>query len=253
MPYWLGSTVRIHYLRAGSGTPVLLLHQYFGTSESWIAIFDLLRRFFDVVAPDLRAHGRTSDPGGRLTLGGFTEDMVELVRALAIDEAHLVGASLGAMVAARLALTGSLRVRSLTLIGAPNFAAPSTDAYTWSVIQEMFPANEDEFAHLHRAHGPDHARRRLLDNFVQDATDRPHEMQTWDVGLEQLTCPILLMAGDNDPVSPASWLVAFAGRLSRGEICLLPRAGHFPHRSVPHLAGGVLLDFLLRTERGVTP
>ncbi|MCS7255248.1 MAG: hypothetical protein NZ562_01330, partial [Thermomicrobium sp.] len=68
MPYWSGSTVRIHYLRAGSGTPVLLLHQYFGTSESWIAIFDILRRFFAVVAPDLRAHGRTSDPGGRLTL-----------------------------------------------------------------------------------------------------------------------------------------------------------------------------------------
>jgi pimeloyl-ACP methyl ester carboxylesterase len=94
-----------------------------------------------------------------------------------------------------------------------------------------------------------HARERLLANFVQDATDRPAEMLAWQEGLENLSCPVLLMAGDNDPVSPARWLVDLASQLPQGEVCLLPRAGHFPHRSVPHLAGGVLLDFLLRAER----
>lgn len=239
----------VHYLRAGSGTPVLLLHQYFGTCESWQTVFDLLRRHFDVVAPDLRAHGRTGDPGGRLTLDGFTEDIAEFARALQTHDAHLVGASLGAMVAARLAVTGAVRPRSLALIGPPNFAASSTSEYTRSVIEEHFPANEAEYAYLHRAHGPDHARARLLANFVQDSLDWPREMREWANGLDRLACPILLMAGDNDPVSPAGWLVELAQRLPRGEACILPRAGHFPHRSVPHLAGGVLLDFFLRAER----
>jgi pimeloyl-ACP methyl ester carboxylesterase len=239
----------MYFLRSGSGTPVLLLHQYFGTSESWLAVFDLLRRHFAVVAPDLRAHGRTSDPGGRPTLSGFVDDVAALAGALALDSAHLVGASLGAMVAARLAVRGAIRPRSLVLMGAPNFAAPSTAEYTRTVIEEQFPANEDEYAHLHRAHGPLHARERLLANFVQDATDRPAEMLAWQEGLENLSCPVLLMAGDNDPVSPARWLVDLASQLPQGEVCLLPRAGHFPHRSVPHLAGGVLLDFLLRAER----
>ncbi|MCX2726516.1 alpha/beta fold hydrolase [Thermomicrobium sp. 4228-Ro] len=253
MPYWALNAVRIYYARAGSGVPVLLLHQYFGTHESWLALFDLLRRHFDVIAPDLRAHGRTSDPGGRLTLPGFTEDIAELARALEIGSAHLVGASLGAMVAARLAVTRAIEARSLALIGAPNFAAPSTTEYTRSMIEEIFPANEEEYGHLHRAHGPHHARERLLHTFAQDSIDRPREMQTWYEGLEGLDCPILLMAGDNDPVSPASWVVELASRLGHGEVCLLPRAGHFPHRSVPHLAGGVLLDFLLRAEREAAP
>ncbi len=249
MPYCTVGAVRLYYQRAGSGSSVLLLHQYFGTSESWLAVFDTLRRYFDVIAPDLRAHGRTSDPGGRLTLAGFTEDIAGLVRALGIEEAHLVGASLGAMVATRLALSGVLRPRSVALIGGPDFAAPSTAEYTRSIAEELFPNNEDEYDYLHRAHGPGHARERLLANFSRDGVDRPLDMQRWYEGLEELSCPILLMAGDNDPVSPARWLVERAERLARGEVCLLPRAGHFPHRSVPHLAASVLLDFLLRAER----
>ncbi|MBO9404977.1 MAG: alpha/beta fold hydrolase, partial [Thermomicrobium sp.] len=58
MPFCDLSHVRLYYSRAGTGPPVILLHQYFGTSESWLAIFDTLRRSFDVIAPDLRAHGR---------------------------------------------------------------------------------------------------------------------------------------------------------------------------------------------------
>jgi 3-oxoadipate enol-lactonase len=249
MPFCDLSHVRLYYSRAGTGPPVILLHQYFGTSESWLAIFDTLRRSFDVIAPDLRAHGRSSDPGGRLTLPGFTTDIAELVRRLGIESAHLVGASLGAMVATRLAVQGAIQPRSLVLIGPPNFAAPSTAAYTRQIIEEQFPTNEAEYAHLHRAHGPHHARDRLLANFIRDSEEQPPEMREWQAGVESLTCPVLLMSGDNDPVAPAPWLVDIASRLPAGELCLLPRAGHFPHRLLPHIAGLVLLDFLLRAER----
>ncbi len=249
MPFCDLSHVSVFYSRAGTGPPVILLHQYFGTSESWLAIVDTLRRFFDVIAPDLRAHGRSSDPGGRLTLRGFTADIAELVRRLGIESAHLVGASLGAMVATRLAIERAVRPRSLVLIGPPNFAAPSTAVYTRQIIEEQFPANEAEYAHLHRAHGPHHARERLLANFVRDSEEQPPEMREWHAGIESFAYPLLLMSGDNDPVAPAPWLVEFASRLPAGELCLLPRAGHFPHRSLPHLAGLVLLDFLLRAER----
>ncbi len=253
MPYCELSQVSMYFNRAGTGVPVVLLHQYFGTSESWLAIFDMLRRHCDVIAPDLRAHGRSSDPGGRLTLGAFTGDVAELLHCLQLGEVHLIGASLGAMVAAQLALSGAVKAHSLVFIGPPNFAAPSTAEYTRSVLEELFPAYEDEYAHAHRALGPDHARRRLLVNFAQDMIERPREMQEWAQGIEFLDQPILLLAGDNDPVAPAEWLVALAARLRHGEVCLLPRAGHFPHRAMPHLTGQVLLDFLLRVERTRSP
>ncbi|MFN3337297.1 MAG: alpha/beta fold hydrolase [Thermomicrobium sp.] len=249
MPYCELSQITIYFNRAGSGVPVILLHQYFGTSENWLALFDMLRRHFDVIAPDLRAHGRSSDPGGRLTLEGFAADVAELLHRLDIWEAHLVGASLGAMVAARLALSGAVNARSLVFIGPPNFAAPSTAEYTRSVIEELFPAHEDEYAHAHRALGQDHARNRLLANFIQDGLERPRAMREWAQGIELLDRPILVIAGDNDPVAPAAWVIAFTTQLPHGEVCLLPRGGHFPHRTLPHVTGQVLLDFLLRVER----
>lgn len=183
---------QVYYQRAGRGSAVVLLHQYFGTSDTWMAVFDTLRRHFDVIAPDLRAYGRTSDPGGRLTLADFTADVIELLRSLDTRSAHLIGASLSAMVAARLTLAGVLQPLSLTLIGAPNFSAPLTRDYTRQFVEEIFPNNEAEYAHLQRALGPSHARTRLLDNFAQDGIEQPLEMPEWYRGIEELRCPTLL-------------------------------------------------------------
>jgi pimeloyl-ACP methyl ester carboxylesterase len=96
MPYIDTGAVSLFFEDAGSGeTPVLLLHELGGSSESWRAVTPLLAADRRVVAVDLRCAGRSEKPPGGFTLADAADDLAALLRALDIDRVDVVGAALG--------------------------------------------------------------------------------------------------------------------------------------------------------------
>jgi haloacetate dehalogenase len=96
--------LRVHYLRAGEGAPVLLLHGWPQTSHMWRHVLPALAERRTVIAPDLRGYGRTDAPPGsydKRTMGG---DLRALASALGLGRVALVGHDRGARVAHRWAL-----------------------------------------------------------------------------------------------------------------------------------------------------
>lgn len=250
MPHVSVDDIDFYYQEVGDGPPVILVHHYFGTVESWLAVSDTLRRHFQVIGVDLRAHGRSGYSGGPLTVAQFVDDVAAMLQALMVRSAHLIGASVGAIVCACLAASQAIQVRSLTLIGVPRLgASPRTPVNPNRFIEDEFPAFEEEYAHAHRFHGPDHARAVLLENFKRIVHERWEGVEDWFKELGRVTCPVLVMAGDNDRAFPPSSALELASHFRESELCVLPRGGHLPHRAVPHITAPVLLDFLLRAER----
>src|SRR6476646_6123565 len=106
-----------HYERAGSGEPLLLIQGMSGTHLSWGEPFKgAMEEDFDVVAFDNRGIGLSAPVDGPFTIAEMAADTAGLLEALGWETAHVVGVSMGGMIAQELALSWTARVRSLSLI-----------------------------------------------------------------------------------------------------------------------------------------
>src|SRR5258707_15147929 len=90
--------VKLHYLTAGHGPTVILIHGYAETSRMWKPIIPLLAEKFTVIAPDLPGIGDSSIPA-KTGMVIAAQQIHELVRSLKIEKARVVGHDIGLMVA----------------------------------------------------------------------------------------------------------------------------------------------------------
>jgi pimeloyl-ACP methyl ester carboxylesterase len=90
---------RIHYLIAGHGAPVLLLHGYTQTSHMWLPLIDVLAKTNTVIAPDLRGAGQSDTPESGYDKKTLASDVHALVQSLGHERVILVGHDIGLMVA----------------------------------------------------------------------------------------------------------------------------------------------------------
>src|ERR1700712_3213773 len=91
--------VKLHYLVAGKGDPVVLLHGFAETSHMWLPLIVKLSDKHTVIAPDLRGFGRSGSPDDGYTKKAMAQDIHALVKSLKYDRIRLVGHDIGLMVA----------------------------------------------------------------------------------------------------------------------------------------------------------
>jgi 3-oxoadipate enol-lactonase len=116
MPIASIGEIELDYERSGSGPPLLLIMGMSGTALHWGKPFlGALRRDFEVIVYDHRGVGASSRLDGAITIVQMAEDAVGLLDALEIGSAHVVGISMGGMIAQELALAHPERIRTLTL------------------------------------------------------------------------------------------------------------------------------------------
>jgi 3-oxoadipate enol-lactonase len=107
---------RIHYVRQGSGEPLLLIQGLSGNHLHWGDEFlGLLDDDFELIALDNRGIGHSSRTSEPFTIADMADDAVGLLDALEIESAHVMGISMGGMIAQEIALRHPDRVRTLTL------------------------------------------------------------------------------------------------------------------------------------------
>jgi 3-oxoadipate enol-lactonase len=108
--------VELDYERSGSGPPLLLIMGMSGTALHWGEPFlEPLRRDFEVIVYDHRGVGASSRLDGPVTIREMAADAAGLLEALEVDSAHVMGISMGGMIAQELALAHPERVRTLML------------------------------------------------------------------------------------------------------------------------------------------
>ncbi len=142
------SDLRMHYLQAGTGEPVILIHGFPETSHEWRRQFPALAERYAVFAPDTRGFGRTDKPDIRVSRSLLAGDIVRFMDALGIERAAVVGHDWGGIIAFKLAIDWPERVTRLALL--------DTLCTVWSpraVHGYWFkarPLPEEFFARFHR-------------------------------------------------------------------------------------------------------
>lgn len=117
MPYQLVNGIRLRYEFWGVGeTPVVFIHGLGSSADDWFMQFPAFAAHYRCLAVDLRGHGLSDKPAERYSVALFAADVAALLAELRLAPAHIVGLSLGGMVAQQLAIAHQEQVRSLVLI-----------------------------------------------------------------------------------------------------------------------------------------
>lgn len=249
--------LRCHYLQEGQGTELVLIHGLGGTLHDWDAFVPALSRYHRVFRFDVRGFGHTDKPPGPYSPQLFARDLAGLLRALQRPPAHIVGISMGGVVAQRFALDYPELVQSLTLISTSSEVGEQARAAwekTAAVIEQRgFPAGTS-FAERIFAPGfvkthPEAVQEMAARTAANDpksyaAAARAIGSYSWTAELVRVQVPTLILQGLDDALTPPGGAVRMQRVLPRSRLLLIPGCGHVVPVEKPELFTHTLLAFL---------
>lgn len=219
--------------------PALALHCMMGNASYWGPISRLLSDRIQISAPDLPGHGQSPDWPGSPDFHTYTTRAVAVLIERPLD---LIGHSLGATVALRIAVAAPEAVRSLTLIEPVLFAAapdPANDAVMGELAGMVASGQSDEatrrfldvWGGLNWSEQTENGRARLVRQMQLVVDGNRTLMQDGanilrDGGLEAIDAPVLIAMGGNSPAVIADIADALAARLPDVGRAKVPGAGH---------------------------
>ena len=127
--------VRIAWESSGTGDPVLFLHGLGGSLLDWEAQVEAFSPKYRVIRLDVRGHGSSDKPGGKYEVEQFTSDAIAVLRAAGVGRAHVVGISMGGMIALQLAVDAPEMIRSLVLVNTGPEVKPENAAERFALWQ----------------------------------------------------------------------------------------------------------------------
>jgi 2-hydroxy-6-oxonona-2,4-dienedioate hydrolase len=267
----------VHYHEAGDGTPLLLLHGSGPGVTAWANFGDNLRHFalhFRCIAPDLPGYGE-SDPVDGHPVTAAVAAVVNLLEALGVSRAHVIGNSFGAMIGARLAAEHPARVGRFIAIGGIGYnlltafpgegltrlvdfiEEPTREHLAkWMrsmVFNPVLITDALVDARLAKALEPVTmaTSRKLYTRQVLDAISSQRASAAGVAELSQLAqirAPTLLAWGRDDRVNPIDGALLPMRLIPRCELHVFPDCGHWAMVERKAEFEGVSLEFLQRPE-----
>jgi pimeloyl-ACP methyl ester carboxylesterase len=254
---------RMLFREAGAGPPVVLIHGMVNSSRHWEQVGDALAQDYRVVAPDLLGHGNSAKPEGDYSLGAHAAGVRDLLAALSIDRATIVGHSLGGGVAMQFYYQFPERCERLALISSGGLGREVTAALRAAALPGAGPAlalaTRRRVVAIERAglravartlrslEEPD-ARRAFLWTLRSVIDERGQRVSAHDRLYLAGALPTLVVWGDRDRTIPMEHGIAARDAIPGARLELLPGAGHYPHIQMPEALAIVLRDFIATTE-----
>lgn len=244
---------------ADANAPVVVLLGSLGSDRSmWDAQVRDLARDHRVVAVDHRGHGGSEVVPGPCTMADLAGDVLALLDSLGVAGFHVAGLSLGGAVAQWLAVHESARVRSAAfLCTAAKFGEPEawveraatvrsggTEAVADAVVARWItPAGAER--------DPGHVstlREMVLATSAEGYAACCDALSGWDGrdDLGRISCPTLVVAGDEDPSTPPDVVEQIASGVPGSEFMVLSPAAHVPTVEIPDRVNEVLRAHLVR-------
>jgi len=259
--------LRLHCYDSGPhpATPLVLIHGLGDEADTWRHVFPAVARWRRVIALDLPGFGRSEKPRRAYTLAFFAQTVAGLLAVLGIDKAVLVGHSMGAAVAQRLALAQPRWAEQLVLIGGGLPTQPwRPPAQVWLFLTpglgEIFytslrRSQEQAYATLgpyyHDLAGLPQAdraflrervwarvwsagqRRAFLSTLRWLAIDQATRADFFRMRLASLQTPTTIIWGEHDLIAPPAAGAAMAALMPQAQLHLIAKSGHLPHQERP--------------------
>ncbi|MFN4259380.1 MAG: alpha/beta fold hydrolase [Gemmataceae bacterium] len=267
MPIFLCDDYQLHYAERGAGVPVIWLNGLAGDHLYWMGQMRAFHKHYHCLALDNRDAGQSSYMAAPYGIADLADDVARLMVSLGLPSAHIVGLSLGGMIAQELALRHPDCVRGLVLLGtlarADDWFNATLDAYglirrqvadSGAFFEALLPwlVSHHFFAHPERVdwlrallrHNP-HPQR--IDGFFRQF-DAIRRHDAWE-RLPAIRCPVLVAVGEDDRIIPMRYSYELQERLPAAKLVILPGVGHAPPIENPRQLNQLIQEFLISVDQ----
>ena len=217
---------KLFFETRGGGEPLLLLHGGTGIGADWNLVFTAGDPAgFRVIVPDLRGHGRSTNPGA-FTFREAAADMFALLDHLGLARVKAIGMSLGAKTLLHMATQQPNRIEAMVMVSAtPYFPAPARAAMAQLSTDAFSPADWTTQRQRH-VHGDDQIR--MLFDQMRALKDSHDDMAFTPPLLATITARTLIVHGDRDPLYPVELALEMYRAIPASALWVVPNGGHGP-------------------------
>jgi pimeloyl-ACP methyl ester carboxylesterase len=260
------SDVRCYYEVLGHGDPLLLVPGLGLTCRTWEEVAPELAQHFSLILLDNRGIGQSQAKRPPRSLGDYSADIVELLDELQLDRVHVLGLSLGGIIAQRVAVDHPGRVNRLVLVSCTDRFSPylqqtaqllghALRRFSWESfvrMSEMLGSSPEYFDRENAT-----VEQRIRAKCAAPVDRRGVACQLRCVARSEMEpshyrilAPTLVIAGQDDRLIPSCFAQSMAAKIPHSQFVLLPNIGHNPFQECPHEVQARIVEFLNQRDPG---
>jgi pimeloyl-ACP methyl ester carboxylesterase len=250
----------IFYRVLGEGSPVVLLHPFPADHEFWLPVAEVLSTRHRVILPDMRGHGESGVGDGPATMEKHAADIARVMDDAEVGKAPLVGVSIGGYALfefwrrhrGRVSALGlcntkapadSAEVRAGRLQAAKDVLERGTDLFFQSMIPRLLGKSTRETRPDLVVGALAMMRKMSPEDVAQVQRGMAERPDSVDI-LKTINVPTLLVTGDEDVLTGLNEAELMRQHISRSQLRVIPKAGHYSPWEQPEEAGKLLRQFL---------
>lgn len=239
MPKLKVNNTELYYEITGHGQNILFIHGLGSSTRDWEMQIPTFFKNYQTITFDLRGHGQSQKPSGPYSMSLFAKDTAELIKSLGIAPVHVVGISLGGMIAFQLAVDYPELIKKLVIVNSGPEVVVRTLKDRWQVFlrfaivrllgmrkmgevlsKRLFP--KDEHAEIRQMFVE-----RWAENDIRSYLNTLRAIVGWSVAdkIHTINLPTLVVAADGD-YTPVSAKEAFVPKMGNAELIVIQDSRH---------------------------
>jgi 3-oxoadipate enol-lactonase len=249
--------INLYYEATGQGSPLLFIHGLGMSTRDWEKQAVFFSKDYRVITFDVRGHGRSDKPSGPYSISMFAADTAGLIEALGLAPVHIVGISLGGMIAFQLAVSSPELVKTMVIVNSgPEFIIRTARQrfemlrrqflirvmgmrkMAEFLVKRLFPKEDQrELRGLVAERWAQNNRKAYLDSF--------QALEGWSVSrhLGDIRCPALVISADQD-YTPVSYKSLYVSKMVDAKLVVVADSRHATPLDQPDCFNRILADFL---------
>ena len=262
MPVAKTENLNVYYEIIGHGPPLVMIRGVGSNVDHWYEQVPVLSRKYQLLVFDNRGIARSSDPGGSFSTKDMAADTVALMEAVGIKKAHVLGYSMGGMIAQELALAYPDKINGLILVATdcgislriearPEYDRLFTEMIRLGTNEAKTAATACLFAKQTFESRPD-----IIQRYAEVSLRFPAPQETlkrqWEAisrhdacgRLQNITAPTLVITGSEDVLIPPENSRVMAERIPDAQLCSIDGGGHLFVVEQPQQFNEAVIGFL---------
>ncbi|HEY5906417.1 MAG TPA: alpha/beta hydrolase [Vicinamibacteria bacterium] len=218
--------IELYYEASGQGAPLVLLHGFNASGALWASVVPELAKTYHVVVPDLRGHGRSTNPTKQFTHRQSALDVFALLDSLGIRQFKAMGISTGGMTLIHMATQQPSRIEAMVLIGATTFFPEQARVIMrGATLESMTTAQWEQRRLIHRRGDEQIRELQLQFHNFKDSYDDMNFTQPY---LSTIVARTLIVHGDRDRFFPVEIPLEMYRGIPNASLWIIPQGGHVP-------------------------
>ncbi|HOI60344.1 MAG TPA: alpha/beta hydrolase [Candidatus Pacearchaeota archaeon] len=248
--------IKIKYKQEGTGTPIVILHGWGGSSKSWEKIIELIAgKKYMVICPDLPGFGESDTLTESWNINKYVSFVLEFLKTLKIEECILIGHSFGGGLSTKIAAKNPQVVQKLILCDAAVVRAKERlnlrqkIAKISAAIVKPFTKNKFYKEKIQSKLRPFiykiagtrdyfNANEVMKETFVKISKEDLRAFATY------IKKPTLVVWGDKDEITPLEDAYTIKNIIDGAKLCIINDVAHSPHLKKPEELADIIIDFI---------